>query len=100
VEFTITVKNQGKGRAEESWLGFRFFPPYIPVGSEVRLRCPPLDSGETASLYDTITLSTCGKYTFKATADAREDIKESREDNNEKTAIINIECPIMRKRQL
>ena len=93
VEFTIIVKNQGKGRADESWLGFRFFPPYIPVGSEVRLKCPPLDSGETASLYDTINLSTCGKYTFKATADARKDIKESREDNNEKTAIINIECP-------
>ena len=87
VTFTVTVKNQGTGRADSSHLGYYIdaaFQSATPVGA--------LEAG--ASVNVTFTWSALpDAHQIKATADYYKNLTESDENNNEKTVTFSTLTP-------
>ncbi|MFC1961581.1 CARDB domain-containing protein [Chloroflexota bacterium] len=80
VTFTVTVKNQGTGRADYSYVAF--YVNDTSLGSD---SVTPLESGESTSR-TFIWQTTAGIHTIKAIADSNTWLEETDETNNEKDA--------------
>jgi len=79
VTFTVTVKNQGNGKASPSRVYF-----YIDGSSRGYQNVPEIGAGATATKTFTWIAET-GSHDIKAVADSDDEVTESDETNNEKT---------------
>ncbi|MFC1964324.1 CARDB domain-containing protein [Chloroflexota bacterium] len=82
ITITLSVKNQGEGKASSSHLAY-----YIDDGYVASAYIKPLNPGASASASFSWETQT-GSHTVKAVADAREVVAESDESNNTKTATL------------
>ncbi len=79
VTFTITIKNQGSGKADYSYVAYYINDTYLTSAS-----VNPIDPGASAN--ETLTWTAqAGPHAIKAVADSNNKIIESNETNNEKT---------------
>jgi len=94
VEFTVTVKNIGKGTAKKSTTRI-----YLINGDKQRqffldfLSCPPLKPGATYTYTKNAKIEDCGEYGFKAFVDVNKEVDESNEENNCRVASFTVPCP-------
>lgn len=82
VIFTITIKNQGVGKARYSWLAY-----YIDDICQNSLFVSGIDTGATANVTCNWTAQ-AGPHTVKAIADCNSGVMESDETNNAKTVAL------------
>ncbi|MFC1967081.1 CARDB domain-containing protein [Chloroflexota bacterium] len=87
VTFTVTVKNQGGGQAGASYIAYSIDDTYLSTDY-----VKPLLPGETADIIFTWTAE-AGTRAFKVLADPNDNLNESNDDNNEKTASITTAAP-------
>jgi len=79
VTFTVTIKNQGSGKADSSHVAY-----YIDDAYLTSVSVDSIDPGATAT--KTFTWKArAGSHTIKATADSSQRVAESNETNNAKT---------------
>ena len=87
ITFTVTIKNQGSGRAGYSRVDF-----YIDGSSRGYQDVQEIDAGATAT--ETFTwIAEAGSHTIKAVADSNNTVTESDETNNEKTVTFSTIAP-------
>ncbi|MFC2040857.1 CARDB domain-containing protein [Chloroflexota bacterium] len=79
ITFTVTVKNQGSGRADYSPVAYYIDDAYMPL-----ISAGAIDAGTTGNAVF-YWIAQAGSHTFKAVADPQEKVAESEENNNEKT---------------
>ena len=79
VTFTVSIKNQGSGNSYSSSVAY-----YVDDAYMTSAYVSPLNSGATAAKTFTWTTQE-GSHTFKAVADANQEIAENDEANNTKT---------------
>ena len=94
VEFTIIVKNIGKGTADKSHV----FIQTINWDAGKRLfkindLCPSLKPGEVYTFHKNVKIEDCGEYDLMAWADAQNEVNETNEINNYKDASFTVPCP-------
>ena len=87
VTFTVTIRNQGTGNADNSTVAYYIDDAYLASAS-----VNPIDSGATAR-ETFLWTAQVGTHTIKAVADSNEQIAESDESNNEKAASFLISLP-------
>ena len=87
VTFTISIKNQGSGRADFSRVGYYFDGELMPS-----IAVNPIDAGATLSR-TFIWTAGIGQHEIRAVADANEKVTEDSEDNNEKVVSITPRAP-------
>ncbi len=87
VTFTVSLKNQGTGKAGYSYLAF-----YVDNSHLISSRVNSIDSGATANMTFTWTALE-GSHIIRLVADSRKQIAESDENNNEKTVSIPTHIP-------
>jgi subtilase family serine protease len=80
VTFTVTIKNQGSGKADHSWVAY-----YIDDTYQTSVYINQMSPGATVTKTFTWTAQVFSQ-TFMAVADANDRIMESDETNNAKTA--------------
>ena len=87
VTFSVTIKNQGSGRAVPSYVYF-----YIDDSSSSYRRVQEINTDATET--KTFTwIARAGLYTIKADADSNDEVTESDETNNEKSGIFTVFLP-------
>ena len=94
VEFTITVKNIGKGIAEESHVFI--YDVNWDAGEllfKIKDSCPSLKPGEVYTYHKNVKIEDCGEYDLMAWADAQNEVNETNEKNNYKDASFTVPCP-------
>ncbi len=90
VTSTISIKNQGSGRADFSRVGYYLDGELMPS-----ISVNPIDAGATESKTFSWT-AVVGQHEIKAVADANEKVTEDSEDNNEKVVSITPRAPDFR----
>jgi len=87
VTFTVTIKNQGSGRAEYSLVAF-----YIDDARQNSASVNRIDADATANITFAWTAQ-AGSHAIKAVADSNNVVTESDETNNEKTVTFSTATP-------
>lgn len=89
INFIAVVKNTGSGTAGPSTFALKVGGETIPKTYSV----PELKQGQTHSVQRRMSLSTPQRYLYKATADVKNNVRESNETNNERTNIFTVRNP-------
>ncbi len=87
VTFTVTIKNQGSGKSDYSYVTCYIDDNYL-ASDYVN----PIDAGASANETFTWTAE-AGSHTIKAVADSENEVAESNETNNEKTVTLSTIAP-------
>ena len=87
VTFTVTIKNQGIGRASSSYVAY-----YVDDICQTSAYVSQMNPGATATQTFTWTAA-AGSHTVKAVADSSNKLAESDETNNDKTAAMSFLAP-------
>jgi len=90
ITFTAVVKNIGPRTAGRSTLGLKVGGETFPATYSV----PSLSSGETHTVQRRETLSVAQRYRNTATADFKDQVRESNENNNQKIDEYRVVMPI------
>jgi subtilase family serine protease len=91
VTFRVAVKNEGKGKAEKFTVKLEIAAEMTTSPTELESDVMNLNAGESSYVYFTHTFSHKGSYEILATADPRNAVSESEENNNTKQLTVTVE---------
>jgi len=91
VTFRVAVKNEGKGKAEKFTVKLEIAAEMTTSPTELESDVMNLNAGESSYVYFTHTFLHKGSYEILATADPRNAVSESEENNNTKQLTVTVE---------